>query len=281
MFSAPWPVRGLFWSLERVAPAVGARWAERIWFTLPRLRPGATTPSREAPIGKPFTIDVDGHDVRGETWGHGPAVYLMHGWAGRRRPIHSVRRTAGRAGLQGGRLRRPEPWRVGSRCVRAAIVLDSGVRRRAGGGSAAHGHAHAIVAHSMGAAAAAVALCDGLRAERVVMLAPMASPLSYARQFAKVLGFGDRTFRRLVTRIERRIGAPMRHFDVPELGRAVAMPPTLIIHDRRRRVHLGHRWRGDRGRLAIGPAARDLRTRAPPVAARSGRGGRGVDFVVS
>jgi pimeloyl-ACP methyl ester carboxylesterase len=24
----------------------------------------------------------------------------------------------------------------------------------------------------------------------------------------------------------------MHHFDVPELGRAVAMPPTLIVHDR-------------------------------------------------
>ena len=47
-----------------------------------------------------------------------------------------------------------------------------------------------------------------------------------------MLGFGERTLRRLVTRVERRIGAPMRHFDVPELGRAVAMPPTLIVHDR-------------------------------------------------
>ncbi len=97
---------------------------------------------------------------------------------------------------------------------------------------AEHGPARAIVAHSMGATAAAVALCDGLRAGRLVMLAPMSSPLSYQREFAKVLGFGQRTFRRLVTRVERRVGAPMRHFDVPELGRAVAMPPTLIVHDR-------------------------------------------------
>ena len=24
----------------------------------------------------------------------------------------------------------------------------------------------------------------------------------------------------------------MHHFDVPELGRAIAMPPTLVVHDR-------------------------------------------------
>jgi pimeloyl-ACP methyl ester carboxylesterase len=46
-----------------------------------------------------------------------------------------------------------------------------------------------------------------------------------------MLGFGARTHRRLVARIERRIAAPLHHFEVPELGRAVAMPPTLIVHD--------------------------------------------------
>jgi hypothetical protein len=74
---------------------------------------------------------------------------------------------------------------------------------------ATHGPVRAIVAHSMGATAAPVALCEGLRAGRLVMLAPMASPLSYARQFATVLGFGERTLRRLVTRVEHRVGAPM------------------------------------------------------------------------
>ena len=32
--------------------------------------------------------------------------------------------------------------------------------------------------------------------------------------------------------VAARVGAPMRHFDVPELGRAVLMPKTLIVHDR-------------------------------------------------
>jgi pimeloyl-ACP methyl ester carboxylesterase len=97
---------------------------------------------------------------------------------------------------------------------------------------AVHGPARALVAHSFGATAAAAALCDGLRAERVVMLAPLANPQWSLREFATALGFGERTLRRLIARAERRVGAPMRHFDVPELGRAVAMPPTLVVHDR-------------------------------------------------
>ncbi len=230
MFSAPWPVRGTFWSLERVAPAIGARWAERIWFTLPRPRPDATRPV--ASRGEPFTVNVDGHDVRGETWGKGPAVYLLHGWAGHRAQLTPFVAPLVAQGFKVVAFDAPshgesEPGAYGPR---SSTIPEFAAALTAV--AAAHGHAHAIVAHSMGATATGVALCDGLRAERVVMLAPMASPLSYARQFAKVLGFGDRTFRRLVMRTERRVGAPMSHFDVPELGRAVAMPPTLIIHDR-------------------------------------------------
>jgi pimeloyl-ACP methyl ester carboxylesterase len=98
--------------------------------------------------------------------------------------------------------------------------------------AAAEGPAYAVVAHSLGATATAVALCDGLAADRVVFLAPMASATAYAHDLTVVLGAGERTYRRLLRRIERRAGVSLRHFEVAELGRAVAMPPTLVIHDR-------------------------------------------------
>ncbi len=84
----------------------------------------------------------------------------------------------------------------------------------------------------MGATAAAILLGDGLRVGRLVMLAPMASVAAYARRFIAVLGAGDRIHRRLVARIERRVRAALHLFEVPELSRAVALPPTLILHDR-------------------------------------------------
>jgi pimeloyl-ACP methyl ester carboxylesterase len=232
LFAAPLPIRAAFRLLERAAPSVGARWAERIWFTLPRVsyppepRTGQLTP------GTPFTVNIDGHRVIGEAWGDGPAVYLMHGWAGHRGQLApfvpplvagGYRVVAFDAPSHGGSA----PGRYGPRSSSIpefATALSAVIAK--------HGPAHAIIAHSMGGTAAAVALCDGLRAGRVALLAPMASPVSYARQFAVVLGFGERTYRRLIARVERRVGAPMRHFDVPELGRAIAMPPTLIIHDR-------------------------------------------------
>jgi pimeloyl-ACP methyl ester carboxylesterase len=165
-------------------------------------------------------------------WGAGPAVYLLHGWGG-----HAGHLAPFVAPLVGRGYRvvafdtpshgRSAPGAFGPRSSSIpefAAALTSV--------AAAHGRAHAVIAHSMGAAATAVALCDGLRADRVALLAPMAGPVSYARRLADGLGFGEPTYRRLIARVERRVGAPMHHFDVPELGRAVAMPPTLVVHDR-------------------------------------------------
>lgn len=230
LFSAPWPIRASFWVLDRAAPGVGARWAERIWFTLPR--PKAPPKPSEAAPGRPFTLNIDGHHVVGEVWGDGPAVYLMHGWAGYRDQLTPFVAPLVSRGYKVVAFDAPShgdsgPGAFGPRSSTIPEFATALMRV-----VAIHGPAWAIVAHSLGSTAAAAALCDGLRAGRLVMLAPMASPLSFARQFATVLGFGERTFRRLVTRVERRVGAPMRHFDVPELGRAVAMPPTLIVHDR-------------------------------------------------
>jgi pimeloyl-ACP methyl ester carboxylesterase len=233
MFSTPWPVRASFGILERLAPDIGARWAERIWFTLPAPKTSPPLNDDRGPApGATFTFTVDGRDIVGDVWGSGPTVYLLHGWAGRRDHLTQFVTPLVARGYRVVAFDAPShgesgPGAFGPRS--SSIVEFANVLTRV---VAEHGPAQAIVAHSMGATAAAVALCDGLQARRLVMLAPMSSPLSYQREFAKVVGFGPRTFRRLVTRVERRVGAPMRHFDVPELGRAVAMPPTLIVHDR-------------------------------------------------
>jgi pimeloyl-ACP methyl ester carboxylesterase len=178
-------------------------------------------------------VDLSGHAVAGEVWGEsGPPVYLLHGWAGARTQLYAFVAPLVDLGLRAVTLDAPShgdsaPGRFGSRSSSIPEFAEAltAVSRR-------YGPPRALVAHSLGAVAATIALCDGLRTERLVLLAPMASPLSFAREFARALGLGPRTFERLVRRVERRVGAPMHHFDVPELGRALAMPPTLILHDR-------------------------------------------------
>jgi pimeloyl-ACP methyl ester carboxylesterase len=257
-FALPRRTRASFAVLERLAPGLGARWAEHIWFTLPQPR-ASTVPPVDGPAGAPFAVDVEGHRVAGTAWGTGPVVYLVHGWAGRGAQLapfvapllaHGYRVVAFDAPSHGDSA----PGAYGPRSSTIpefAAALEAVARL--------HGPAHALIGHSLGATAVAVALCDGLPAHRVAFLAPMASPISYARQFATALGFGDRTYRRLVARVERRVGAPMKHFDVPELGRAVAMPPALVVHDREDRftpvsdgAAIAAAWPGARLRVTTG-----------------------------
>ena len=229
--AAPPLVRAAFRFLERTAPALGARWAERIWFTLPRVSNVPATAGARPPAGIPFALDVNGHEVVGEVWGDGPTVYFVHGWAGHGGQFDAI---VAPLVARGHRVvvfdapshGRSAPGGFGPRSStlpELASALNAVI--------AAHGPASVIVAHSMGATAAATLLGHGLRVGRLVMLAPMASVAAYARRFVAVLGAGDRIHRQLVARIERRVQAALHHFEVPELGRAVALPPTLILHD--------------------------------------------------
>ena len=226
-----------FGVLERVAPALGARWAERLWFTVPR---AGGRRDRVVPPGRPFQVQVHGRTVAGETWEEGPveglgarpAVYLVHGWGGWRGQLDAFVASLVEAGhrvvafdaLSHGDSD-PGPSGPGrSNALELADALTAVV--------AAHGPAAAVVAHSLGATAAAYAMRDGLAVGRAVFVAPMADPLPYTRTFAARLGFGERVRTRLVGRIERRIDLPLSAFSVPAMAATMATPPLLLVHDR-------------------------------------------------
>ena len=76
--TAPRKVRLAFRAGELLAPRLGGRAANRLWFTLPR-------PMKDTPLppgGEPFTVTAQKASVRGHVWGDGPVVYLVHGWGG-------------------------------------------------------------------------------------------------------------------------------------------------------------------------------------------------------
>jgi len=218
-----------FGVLERVAPALGARWAERLWFTV---SPAGGRRDRLVPPGRPFRVQVNGRTVAGETWGEGPVVYLVHGWGGWRGQLDAFAGPLAEAGhrvvafdaLSHGDAD-PGPSGPGrSNILELADALTAVV--------AAHGPAAAVVAHSLGATAAAYAMRGGLAVGRAVFVAPMADPLPYTCTFAGRLGFGERVRTRLVGRIERRVGLPLSAFAVPAMAGTMATPPLLLVHDR-------------------------------------------------
>jgi len=92
------------------------------------------------------------------------------------------------------------------------------------------GPAAAVIGHSLGGAAAALALSRGLQARRAVLIAPAADPIAAAERFARFVWLGADFGRRMFARFERalRIEAAelQAHANAPAIGR-----PALIVHD--------------------------------------------------
>jgi pimeloyl-ACP methyl ester carboxylesterase len=249
-------VRAAFWLLERSAPALGARWAERLWFRIPRgLRGGRR--GRRRLDGDRFRVPVQGESVVGWSWGDGAPVYLVHGWGGSAAQLGAFVEPLVGAGYRVVAFDAPSHGESapGPSGPRSSTILEFAAALRAV--AAVHGPAHAVVAHSLGCSATAVALRDGLVATRAVLVAPFVDVVPYTHGFARRLGFGERVRAGMVRRFERRFGVPMSHFELTAMARQMTPPPVLVVHDRDDRETM---WSGSRDLSRAWPDARLLTT---------------------
>ncbi|WP_426593520.1 alpha/beta fold hydrolase [Cellulomonas sp. McL0617] len=212
-------------TLDRIAPRLVARNALRMWCTPTHARPGEHVPG-----GVSWRL-ADG--TVGETWGTGPRVYLVHGWGGHRAQLASFVVPLTSAGFQVIAYDAPShgdsgPGALGRRRSSLIELMDA-IETVV----AAHGTAHAIVGHSLGAAAVALAVLDGTQAGRLVLVAPPAEPVEYTRQFARALGFSEGTRTLLLERMEVLAHRPLDDLMIPAraAGRA-DLPPLLVVADR-------------------------------------------------
>jgi pimeloyl-ACP methyl ester carboxylesterase len=221
-------IRAAFGALEPTAPGYGARWAERLWFTVP------STEGRwrgELPAGQTVTVAVNDRPVVTEQWGGGPIVVLLHGWGGQRSDLAALVGPLVRAGHQVIAIDAPghgeSEWGAAGRRRSTILEFTDALMALC----AVQGPAHAVVGHSIGCMAVAVALREGLAVHRLVFIAPMADVRPYTKEFARRLGFGDRIRTRMEARIERRVNKPLAFFDIPSMAQHMRTPQVLLIHD--------------------------------------------------
>jgi pimeloyl-ACP methyl ester carboxylesterase len=161
---------------------------------------------------------------------HGPVALLVHGWGGHARQMLPLAEALAQRGLRPVLLEMPAHGRSAgsvSNLPQFARAIEYVAARLA-----QEGHTvRALVGHSLGANAAAYAAARGLAAERLVLLAPPASPREYTRLFAHVFGLTEATRFAMQKRIEAREGILMPQFEPDAVGPRVRMP-TLVVHDR-------------------------------------------------
>jgi pimeloyl-ACP methyl ester carboxylesterase len=113
-------------------------------------------------------------------------------------------------------------WGISSLPEFARSVLAAGRR---------WGPLHAVIAHSLGSAAAVLAARWGLEPARVALLAAPAHPASWISPFAQALDLDADVVARMRERMERRLAFRWDQLDVVAAARE-ARAPALVVHDR-------------------------------------------------
>jgi pimeloyl-ACP methyl ester carboxylesterase len=161
---------------------------------------------------------------------HAPVVLLVHGWGGHAGQMLALADAVAAQGFRPVILEMPGHGR--SRGAESTLpqftrAIDYVAARLRQQGHTLRG----LVAHSLGASAAAYATSRGLGIERLVLLAPPASPPEYTRLFAQVFGLSETTRAAMQKRIEAREGILMPQFEPPAVGPRIHVQ-TLVAHDR-------------------------------------------------
>jgi pimeloyl-ACP methyl ester carboxylesterase len=275
----PAKVRGLrfaFGLLERVAPGRGAAWVEKIWFTVPPAKPRKSRV--ELPAGTPFEVDLGGRLIRGTSWGHGPSVYLVHGWGGWGLQLAAYVPPLLAAGFRVITYDAPShgesgPGHLGGRQTDMPEMADA-IRAVV----AARGPAYGIVAHSIGVGALSQAMLHGLTARRLVFVAATKDFDHTLDIFEQRLGFGPRVRAGMERRFARRFGKRIQQYDLVRVFDQIQeerdLPPLLAIHDTsdQETPYLGSAaivaaWPGARLELTEGLGHRKVLAQVDPVVA--------------
>jgi pimeloyl-ACP methyl ester carboxylesterase len=229
---------------ERLSPALAAEFARFLFF---KPMPSKVRAEERAVLatGQKLHLSVGGAKVTAWSWGQGPAVLLCHGWGG-----HAGQMTALVQPLtsSGYRVIAVDMPGHGQSAGNLSDVLQFAAAVRAAADMA--GGLAGAVAHSLGAAAVAVACAEGLRVPRLVFFSPPLDFEGFWSRFREMFEVGPALWERMRASAERRLGKPLEQTSPrPHVARLEGA--LLVFHDEGDREiplaqgeALARQWRG-------------------------------------
>jgi len=219
-------VQWIFPRLERSIPSLAHRFFITIFFTPLNYR----VPDKERAVEKEaekFFIDVQGRKICCYSWGKGPLILLVHGWAGRATQFRKIisrlvaanYRVVGFDGPAHGKSQGTSTSIEEFENVIKALCIR-------------HGDPEAVIAHSFGGGAVLFAAMHGLTVKRLVNIASPTIGDEIIGTYLKTINGSEDTGRFFKSYVLQKTGRSFDEFTalhfVTKLPRHVNL---LLIHD--------------------------------------------------
>jgi pimeloyl-ACP methyl ester carboxylesterase len=159
------------------------------------------------------------------SYGAGPRILLAHGWEGRGMNLGRFVAPLTASGYQVIALDGPahgdSPGEMTNPVdfSRALVAVGAELGPLAG-----------VIAHSMGAASTALALRQGLAAEKIVLISGPSAIAGVMRRFAQFAQLPERVAKRFYQLVEEYVGIPAETLEISQVATDLRVP-ALIIHD--------------------------------------------------
>ena len=212
--------------VDTLSPTLALRLAERAFRVPVRLAPRGAERDVLRSARREW-VEFAGRRVALWRWGSGPAVLLAHGWSGHGGQLAAFVEPLVSTGFTVLAWDAPAHGRSeGRRTSPLEFVELLGLLARR------ERRVHAVIGHSLGAGAAALACADGAPIERVVFMGGAANPGGFFRWYLGALGFSDVRRAAAMIEIEREHGFRWDDTNVAVRVAGLARVRALVVHDR-------------------------------------------------
>lgn len=228
-FHIPLAIRFTRWMLPRlemIAPRYAHNWFVKMFFSPPKY----SIPAAEQEVlqqAQRSQVYIGAMPIEVYTWGSGPAVLLVHGWAGRASQFRSFVLYLIDRGYQVVAFDAPAHGNSKGRRTNIFqfrdVILQ--LESRAGG-------FQAIVAHSIGGAAAIFALSEGIKTQTVITIATPSIGDEIIHEFALRINGSVKAEEKLKAYIRQTFQRPFNELMASHFARQMDQRiDWLIIHD--------------------------------------------------
>jgi pimeloyl-ACP methyl ester carboxylesterase len=230
-------------------PELAGAWAERLFLTPPKAGDAAAS-ALDLIDARDGCIVHKGRHIMTWRWGaaDAPAVVLAHGWGGRAAQMRAFVFPLLAAGYRVIAYDQPAHGLSEGKLTGLPDFADVLAEI-----AAHYGEVRAVIGHSLGATAAAMAHAwNKVELDRIVLISPPSDLVGYSRRFARWHWMPELLRRAMQGAIEERYGVRWEELELARVAPRLAAK-ALVIHDRDDRMipwrqgnAVAQHWRGAR-----------------------------------